>query len=272
MIPRDYISEWRGKAPWIEDFQVEQDLVISRALIQIFSDPVLANALAFRGGTALYKLYVTPPARYSEDIDLVQIEPVPAGPMMDRLRSTLEPWLGKASWKQSRGRVTFAFRIWSEDVPSRKLRLKIEINTREHFAILGFTKRQFSVNSRWYSGTASISTYELDELLATKFRALYQRNKGRDLFDLVTGLADEQSDAERIVATFQQYMRLERNVVTRVKFEGNLSGKLQNPQFLADMSALVRPDFEWQPAEAMQEVMTSLVSRIPSKPRNRATK
>ena len=98
MIPRDYITQWRERAPWSEDFQVEQDLIISRALVAVYSDPVLAEALAFRGGTALYKLYLTPPARYSEDIDLVQVEPGPAGPLMDRLRSALDPWLGKARW------------------------------------------------------------------------------------------------------------------------------------------------------------------------------
>ena len=32
VIPRDYITQWRERAPWSEDFQVEQDLVISRAL------------------------------------------------------------------------------------------------------------------------------------------------------------------------------------------------------------------------------------------------
>ena len=71
LIPRDYITEWRARAPWVQDSQVEQDLVISRALVEIFSHPVLADGLAFRGGTALYKLYLMPPARYSEDIDLV---------------------------------------------------------------------------------------------------------------------------------------------------------------------------------------------------------
>ena len=172
MIPRDYISEWRNHAPWNEDFQVEQDLVISRALVDIFSDPVLAKALAFRGGTALYKLYITPAARYSEDVDLIQVEPNPAGPLMERLRSVLDPWLGKANWKQSYGRVTFNFRFWSENVPSIRLRLKVEINTREHIAVLGNTKRKFKLDSRWYSGDVEIKTFELDELLATKLRAL----------------------------------------------------------------------------------------------------
>jgi hypothetical protein len=59
VIPRDYITEWRSEVPWIRNDQVEQDLVISRALVEIFSNPLLQDALAFRGGTALYKLYRT---------------------------------------------------------------------------------------------------------------------------------------------------------------------------------------------------------------------
>ena len=272
MIPRDYITQWRERAPWSEDFQVEQDLVISRALVGIFSDPVLGGALAFRGGTALYKLYLTPPARYSEDIDLVQVEPGPAGPMMDALRDALDPWLGQARWKQSEGRVTFGYRFLSEDVPAIRLRLKVEINTREHFAVLGFTKRPFPVESRWYSGRADITTFELDELLATKMRALYQRRKGRDLFDLAMGLAEGRSDAGRIVAAFREYMEREGAPVTRAMFERNLAGKIGDAQFNADMSALLRPGFEWRPAEAARTVSGQLISLLPGEPWKGETK
>ena len=266
MIPQDYITQWRERAPWSEDFQVEQDLVISRALVAMFSDPVLAGALAFRGGTALYKLYLTPPVRYSEDIDLVQVEPGPAGPLMDRLRNALDPWLGEARWKQSRGRVTFGYRFLSEDVPAMRLRLKVEINTREHFAVLGFARRAFSVESRWYSGRAEIGTFELDELLATKLRALYQRRKGRDLFDLAMGLADGRSDAGRIAAAFREYMDREGAPVTRAIFGRNLAGKIGDAQFNADMSALLRPGFEWRPVEAARTVSEGLISLLPGEP------
>jgi hypothetical protein len=108
VIPRDYITEWRAQAPWVEDFQVEQDLVVSRAIVEIFSHPLLKNALAFRGGTALYKLYLRPPARYSEDIDLVQVNAEPAGPLMGGLHDALNPWLGEPRTKQTEGRVTFS--------------------------------------------------------------------------------------------------------------------------------------------------------------------
>ncbi len=74
MIPLAYIREWRQRVPWTQDAQVEQDLIISRALVEIFSHPDLAENLAFRGGTALFKLYLSR-ARYSEDIDLVQVRP-----------------------------------------------------------------------------------------------------------------------------------------------------------------------------------------------------
>ena len=56
VIPRDYITPGREWVPWSEDFQVEEDLIVSRTLIEMFSDPFLAKALAFRGGTAQYKL------------------------------------------------------------------------------------------------------------------------------------------------------------------------------------------------------------------------
>ena len=157
MIPRDYITEWRVEAPWVQDSQVEQDLVISRALVEIFSHPLLSKSLAFRGGTALYKLHIRPAARYSEDIDLVQIEAEPAGPVMEALREVLDPWLGKPNWKQGEGRVTFVYRFESEETPPLTLRLKVEINSREHFSVYGINAVPFSVASQWFEGSCTIS-------------------------------------------------------------------------------------------------------------------
>ena len=89
MIKRNYLLEWAKSFPWSHDEFVEQDLLISRCIVAIYSDPFLASRLAWRGGTALYKLYVTPQPRYSEDIDLVLINPEPMGPILDRLRDVL---------------------------------------------------------------------------------------------------------------------------------------------------------------------------------------
>ncbi|MCA9438826.1 MAG: nucleotidyl transferase AbiEii/AbiGii toxin family protein, partial [Candidatus Omnitrophica bacterium] len=94
MIPRDYITEWRAKAPWVYDFQIEQDLILSRALVAIFSETLLNESLRFRGGCALYKLHLPSSARYSEDIDLVQMQSGPAGQILEALRDVLDAWLG----------------------------------------------------------------------------------------------------------------------------------------------------------------------------------
>jgi hypothetical protein len=177
VIPRDYITEWRSRAPWADNAQVEQDLVICRALVNIFSQSVLRDALAFRGGTALYKLYLTPAVRYSEDIDLVQVRSEPAGAVMDALRAVLDPWLGEAKWKQTEGRVTFSYRFASEDPTPIPLRLKVEVNTREHFAEHGFQHVRFEVASRWFSGACSITTYHLDELLGRAATCLIWRTR-----------------------------------------------------------------------------------------------
>ena len=73
--------------------------MICRALVEIFSDEFLAKSLAFRGGTALHKLYLKPQPRYSEDIDLVQIAAEPFGPVVDRLKERLS-FLGEPVRKQ----------------------------------------------------------------------------------------------------------------------------------------------------------------------------
>jgi predicted nucleotidyltransferase component of viral defense system len=250
VIPRDYITEWRARAPWADSAQVEQDLAICRALVNIFSHPVLRNALAFRGGTALYKLYLTPAARYSEDIDFVQVRAEPAGAVMDALREVLDPWLGKPQWKQTEGRVTFNYRFSSEDPTPLPLRLKVEVNTREHFTAHGFRHVPFAITSRWFNGATDVTTYDLDELLGTKLRALYQRRKGRDLFDMATALAHGGVDPARIVAAFRRYMDEGGHRVTRAQFEGNLAAKMEDKRFLSDIPPLLAASQKWDAAQA----------------------
>ena len=94
MIPKADIVAWRHVAPWVSDAQVEQDLISSRVLVSMFQDVIINKKLAFRGGTALHKLYFKPACRYSEDIDLVQIVPEPIGGILDVLQEILNVFLG----------------------------------------------------------------------------------------------------------------------------------------------------------------------------------
>ena len=129
MIPSQNIVAWANVVPWAEPRQVEQDLIISRSLVEMFSEPSLCDALRFRGGTALNKLHLPAPLRYSEDIDLVRTSKGPIGPIIDRLRATLEPWLGSAQFTQSPVAPKLRLRADSEDGSGVPICLKIEIST-----------------------------------------------------------------------------------------------------------------------------------------------
>ncbi len=266
MIPRDFITEWRAHAPWVADRQVEQDLVISRALVELFSRPAISNALAFRGGTALYKLHFRPAARYSEDIDLVQTTEGGIGPVLDAIHEALDGWLGEPKWKQSEGRVTLSYRFESEDLPSVRLKLKVEINTREHFTVFGLKDHRFEVASRWFTGAADVRTYELDELLGTKLRALYQRKKGRDLFDLGLALKREGVTPARVVEAFTRYLAEGGITISRALFEQNMTAKKADSVFTADMTPLLARGQTWSFDEAYELVWSELLGRLPGAP------
>jgi predicted nucleotidyltransferase component of viral defense system len=111
MIPLDYITEWRRFAPWTDENHVEQDMIITRVLIELFNHPLVARSLAFRGGTALYKLFIRPALRYSEDIDLVQVNAEPIGTLLEMLREIVNPLLGKPKWKLNQGRATLFYQL-----------------------------------------------------------------------------------------------------------------------------------------------------------------
>ncbi|HQG03890.1 MAG TPA: nucleotidyl transferase AbiEii/AbiGii toxin family protein [Thermoleophilia bacterium] len=266
MIPKAHITAWRARAPWLADAQVEQDLIISRAIVELFRVPEIASSLVFRGGTALYKLYLDPPARYSEDIDLVQARPEPIGDTLDRARAALDPWLGVPRRLLKEGRVNLVYRFDSEDAPPLKLRLKVEINTREHFTELGVVRVPFRVDNPWFTGAADVSTYVLDELLCTKLRALYQRKKGRDLFDLWHALELGRLDPKVLLACLQRYLAEEGRTVTRAQFEENLAGKRTDPDFRDDVGPLLRPGLAWDFEAAMDAVLQKLVALLAGEP------
>jgi predicted nucleotidyltransferase component of viral defense system len=266
MIPKDFITEWRARAPWVFDRQVEQDLVVSRALVELFARPAIANTLAFRGGTALYKLHLHPAARYSEDIDLVQTAPGGIGSALDAIHEALDSWLGKPQWKQSEGRGALSYRFDSEDIPPIRLKLKVEINSREHFTVYGLKDHRFEVSSRWFSGTADVRTYELDELLGTKLRALYQRKKGRDLFDLGLALQRDGVSPQRILEVFMRYMDKDGARVTRAMFEQNLAAKKADTVFTADLTPLLASGQLWSFDAAYDRVWRELISLLPGDP------
>ena len=121
------------------------------------------------------------------------------------------------------------------------------------------------VDSQWWRGVAPVWTFVLAEMMSTKLRALYQRRKGRDLFDLWLVLTEEKPDPEEIVAGLRHYMEVK--VFTYPELAQNLRDKLNDGGFRADLDELVvemPPDYEIGGAADL--VMEQLGSRLDNAP------
>jgi len=262
MLPRRYIEEWKEFAPWPEDAQVEQDLVIEEALLELFADPFLQERLALRGESASHKVCLKPQVRYSEDIDLVQIKAEPIKDTLSAIRKQLD-FLGKPVVKQKVNNNTLVYRFESEIPPVINLRLKIEINCREHFNVLGYKEIEHSIENTWATGSCKLITYEAEEMLGTKLRALYQRKKGRDLFDLYYALTNLQLDTADLIKCYKKYMAYSVDKPpTKKQFLVNMEEKLQDPDFVGDIYGLLRPGVEYDQNKAYELIKTELIEKI----------
>lgn len=263
MIPKPYIAKWQEHAPWNEFSQVEQDLIISRALVEIFSDDFLRENLAFRGGSALHKLYLHPAPRYSEDIDLVQIKEGPIKPIIERLNEVIT-FFEEPRKTQVRGHGTKALYRFTSEYEEIRMRLKLEINCKEHFNVLDWVDFPYEIESEWFSGKAEIRTYNINELLGTKLRALYQRSKGRDLFDLDYMRQNMDLDYEQIITCFKKYTSFAtgKRPPSKKEFLLNIEEKEVSAEFTGDMEALLRPEIKYNQSDAFSWLKTELIEKI----------
>ena len=263
MIPNAYIQAWSAKAPWPDARQVEQDLIICRALCDLFNAPTLKGKIAFCGGTAINKLLFKQPLRYSEDIDLVQTQAEPIGTTVDSIRQALS-WLVKCNREQAGHSMHLVFKFAPEADSRATLKLKVEINTREHEPLFGIKSYPFVVESDWYQGKTEIASFEPEEIFGTKLRALLQRRKNRDLFDLHHGLDQLAMDPDKLIARFDHYLALEGNPITRAVAEQRMLEKLTR-SLIEDIAPLLPAGVRFNDDDAMQafeHVWKELIVRI----------
>lgn len=263
MIPSSFIQAWSAKTPWPDSRQVEQDLIISRALCDLFNASALKGKLAFRGGTAINKLSFKQPLRYSEDIDLVQTNAEPIGATVDAIRNALS-WLGKCSTEHAGHSMHLVYKFTPEADPQATLKLKVEINTREHGTLLGYKTYPFSMESDWFQGSTEIVSFHPEELFGTKLRALLQRRKNRDLFDLHQGLSQLDLKADKLIACFDHYLALEGKPISRAIAEQRMLEKLTR-SITEDIAPLLPAGIRFNDDDALQafeRVWTELIALI----------
>ena len=263
MIPERYITAWADTAPGVTNKFIEQDLLICRALCSIYNDAFLSSHLAFRGGTALGKLYLHPQPRYSEDIDLVQVQAEPIKETIAHLRDALS-WIGEPVGQQKKHNNTLVFKAQPTDIEAGEIHLKVEINCKEHFSVFPMARVPFAVENGWFSGRCEVLTYELAELTGTKLRAVYQRRKGRDLFDLwkiLTLVPD--LDCGKVMTAYERYLGFTAShLPTYKEFVLNMEGKLLDEEFLEDTKMILGPEMQYDARQAWELVWQKLVDRL----------
>jgi predicted nucleotidyltransferase component of viral defense system len=182
VITEAELAHWRTAVPWVPDVQVEQDLVLSRLIVEFARHPLLGSELVFRGGTCFHKLWLDRPWRYSEDLDYVRRTDGGVGDIFDAIRAVAtDVGFDKITTQVGQHpRSNSAQPSWAAE----PCKVKVEMNTFERSPARPTVTRRFAVSSPWFTGDADIPTFTIEELTATKIRALFQRRKGRDLFDL----------------------------------------------------------------------------------------
>lgn len=204
------------------------------AMVEIANDPLLGGELVLRGGNVFHKLFLPEPYRYSEDLDFVRASAGGIGDVMKRFIS-----LGRELGFEARTKIgefpKVYWRFAFEDGTPGKT--KLEINTYERSLIMPLAKRVRRVDNPFYTGGAEIPTFQPEELVATKLRALYQRKKGRDLYGLWLALTILGLDPEVIVAAFPVYRP---RGVDGELMAGNLAAKLADETFRTGIDAMAR--------------------------------
>lgn len=237
MIPKAAITAWGVTRPWPNPQAIEQDLLLARTIVEIYNHPLLSDELVFRGGTCLHQVVLPTPLRYSEDLDFVRRTHTGIGPVFDALREVADSvGLKVHSTEAKTHQPTMRLTVPSEDDPNLPLRIKVEINTHETSPADPVVNRQFSVASNWFEGTASVRTFTEAELMSTKIRALYQRKKGRDLFDMWLGITQLGLTGDQLLAVFGPYRP---EGLTADLAIANLQAKLADDTFRSDLTPLV---------------------------------
>lgn len=124
-------------------------------------------------------------------------------------------------------------------------------------------KKDFNVQSNWFEGKCSLTTYQIEELLGTKIRALYQRRKGRDLYNLYQAFTKAKLDVETMLHCYRRYMELNVGYVpSQREFIQNMELKLQDDYFVGDIVALIRPDEVYDYQTAYELVKKELFDKM----------
>lgn len=241
MIPRPVLAAWRARSPWPNDLQVEQDLLLSALAIGVANHPRTGGHLVWRGGTCLHKLHLDVARRYSEDLDYILHGQADHGDIARALAEVAESFGLEAGRRQvTSSRVN----VWATTTATTggTITVKFEVNCADAEPLLELARIPHEVVTRWWNGSADVLTFDPCELVATKFRALAQRRKGRDLSDLWLARRELDLDEARLAAAADHYLKHESISPAQLRLQ--LAGHARDREFRNDLDVLAAIPYE----------------------------
>ena len=234
----------------------ESDYRLVTILEAIYRDNFLAERLLMKGGTAINKLYLGETSRLSVDLDFNYIGPKEQvlkerKTIREGLRTLLEEQDKSYAthWQPAYGQTTIKARF--KPLAGQTQSLKIEISHIERFPILPSVQKQVKTPN----GLANAVTYTLEELTSTKLRALMERFKGRDIYDLyyISPLKPNPTITRKM---FLSYFYKSRKIYNpNIHYQG-LAKRYENKSYVDDVSTFIKPTVKFNLGTAAKEVIT----------------
>lgn len=254
MIPNNVLTAWRQSSPWRTDLQVEQDLVLHVLAIEIANHELVADHLIWRGGTCLHKLHLGRARRYSEDLDYVLISGVDHGDVKFALSEVAE----HVGLEVDHYDVTDEnVKVWASaeaTAGTERVSVMFEVNCNDIAPLLDLRRIPLGVDNRWWSNRAEVLTFDPCELGGTKFRALAQRRKGRDLSDLWMARRELGLEDPVLAAAAVHYLHHED--IDPGEFRVRLADHGQDPDFVRDLDVLAAEPYEgFDPATELHRLI-----------------
>lgn len=243
------IRNWADEGGIPDLMLAELDYRLVCALQAIYANSFLRNRLYLKGGTALNKLYLPGPNRLSVDLDFNAIGPKE---QVLRERTTIGETVAAVLRQQDSAydltyrwrydQVTLYARYVSLSGAARQ-RLKLEISFIERFPIQGRAERTLLA----FNEPFVVNTFHLEELASTKLRALYDRRKGRDVYDLYC-ISSFDLDRAALRKMLLYYFCRANKVFHYPTFVNNVERKMSERGFGDDVQGLIRlgSKLDWQ--------------------------
>ncbi|HEC13315.1 MAG TPA: WYL domain-containing protein [Acidiferrobacteraceae bacterium] len=287
MIDRPEIMELArefGLAPNV----VEKDYVLGWLLAGISNHSELGNAWVFKGGTCLKKCYFET-YRFSEDLDFT----LPDATTLDEIRlrqifNDISEWVYDQAgiecphdtfrfevYKNKRGGISAEGRVGYRGPMQRRgdsPRIKLDLTSDELLVLKSTLREVHHPYSDKPDGGIQVQCYSYEEVFAEKIRALAERERPRDLYDVVHLFrhTSERPDRTSVLRTLEEKCAFKGIEVPTM---ANLEGRPERAELEAEWANMLAhqlpalPPFEqfWSELPAVFDWLYGAVEKAASK-------